>query len=219
VHIAVPDVAKAMDWYQGVMGGLPAEGEPENRLFFGNVRVCFLPLNASHQNNISSIHHVGFIVTNLTSTINRVVESGGTEDGQSDHAVDGIMIRDPWGTKLELFSGDTSMLDHIEIRSSDPLTEAKWLQRMFGGELSNLNGMLGLHFDEAALVFSEGVSVRSQGTLLDHIGWRTDDIEQTVSRLRKDDVRFLSDIEPRGPVIRVVFVESPSGVKVEILQR
>lgn len=220
VHLAVPDVEKAMKWYQNVLGGLPVQGEPANRLFFGDVRVCFLRSNAPQPNGNPSINHVAFSVSDPNGTVSAVVKSGGSQDGPSDHEADGIMIQDPWGTKLELLpGGDAPTLDHVAIRCSDPPSEVSWFQRLFGGAPANLYGSPGLRFGEVALSFSKGLSMRSEGTSIDHIGWRTPDIDQTVLRLRVDSVRFLSDIEPRGSVVRVVFVESPCGVKVEILQR
>jgi catechol 2,3-dioxygenase-like lactoylglutathione lyase family enzyme len=219
VHIAVPDVEEAVAWYRNVLGGLPVPGEPANRLFFGDTRVGFLRLSAPQPSGDHSIDHVGLVVADPTGTVHQVVESGGADDGHSGHAAEGLMIRDPWGTKLELRRGLGPKVDHVEIRSSDPPTEISWFRRMFGGEQTNLDGAPGLRFGEVVLSFSEGFTEGSEGTSFDHIGWRTDDIEETALRLRGDSVRFLSDIEPRGPVIRVVFVESPSGVKVEILQR
>jgi catechol 2,3-dioxygenase-like lactoylglutathione lyase family enzyme len=217
VHFGVPDVEQAMEWYRTVFGGLPIEGEPENRLFFGTVRIAFLKVNAPIDNSV--IDHVGFIVNDIVKTVDRVVRAGGKNDGPSNHTTNGIMIRDPWGMKLELRPGESLSVDHVEVRSTDPSSERKWFQQVFGGMSIHLNGLPGLQFDNVGLIYSKGVSVRSEGTRINHIGWRTDDIDQMVLRLRADSVRFLSDIEPRGRVVRIVFVESPSGVKVEILQR
>lgn len=219
VHIAVPDVEQAVEWYRDVLGGMPVPGEPDNRLFFGKTRVCFLRSNGLRPSGDPSIDHAGLVVADPTGTVSRIVERGGSADGVSGHAAHGLVVRDPWGTKLELRPGAAPMVDHVEVRSSESLPEMRWFERMFGGEPTDLDGLPGLRFGEVVLAFSEGVTERSEGTSLDHIGWRTEDVEHTASRLRGDGVHFLSNIEPRGPVVRVVFVESPSGVKVEVLQR
>jgi len=219
VHFGVPDVEQAMEWYQTVFGGLPIEGEPPNRLFFGTVRVAFLKINPQTTSDHSVIDHIGFAVNDIVKTVERVVKAGGKNEGPSNHATDGIMIRDPWGTKLELRPGESLIVDHVEIRSTDPSSEAKWFQEIFGGKSINLYMSPCLQYGKVVLMYSKGESVRSEGTRINHIGWRTDDIDQTVLRLRADSVKFLSEIEPRGRITRVVFVESPSGVKVEILQR
>jgi len=219
VHFGVPDVEQAMVWYQNVFEGMPVEGEPKNRLFFGTVRVAFLKISPQTASDHSVIDHIGFAVNDIGKTVERVVKAGGKNEGPSNHATDGIMIRDPWGTKLELRPGESLIVDHIEVRSTDPSSEAKWFQQIFGGKSINLYMSPCLQYDKVVLVYTNGESVRSEGTRINHIGWRTDDIYQTVLRLRADSVKFLSDIEPRGRITRIVFVESPSGVKVEILQR
>lgn len=219
VHISVPDVSRAVAWYQEFLGGRAVPNEPANRLFIGETRVNFLENDNPLPTDDRAIDHVGFVVVDPVVTAGEMLASGGTQDGAPSHLPNGVALLDPWGTRIELSAGAPARVDHLQLRSAEPESDLEWLHRMFGGEQTVWNGRGALRFREVVVAVTSGSAKGSEGAAIDHIGWRPSDIDQTVAKLRENGVRLLSDIEPRGPRVRIVFVEGPSGLKIELVQR
>lgn len=129
------------------------------------------------------------------------------------------MLTDPWGTRLELVPAPRPGVHHVHLRSESPRADAEWYQRLFGGKHGTMAGEATVAFGEVLLVITRGTAGASEGSAYDHIGWRTPQLEGTLDRLGAAKVRTLSDIEKRGASTRVIFIEGPSSVKIELLER
>src|SRR5262245_39137921 len=64
LHLAVPDQAKAVAWYQKHFGGQPTK-EGEERLMFGETRVIFQKNDKPTPSAGSVLDHIGFSVADL----------------------------------------------------------------------------------------------------------------------------------------------------------
>ena len=69
--------------------------------------------------------------------------------------------------------------------------------------------------------FREATDIPEQMGKLDHINILTEDFEEALARFERHDVTFLQDPivpEYRDDVGRIVFIEDPEGVKIEVTE-
>ncbi len=112
VHLAAPDQAKAVEWYQQNFGGQTTP-EGKDRLLFGKTRFIWLKSDTAKPSGDTAISHIAFSV--------------------ADRAP-GFM-EDPWGVKIEIVNDPAVRgFHHVHLRSLDPATSLAWYQARFGGE-------------------------------------------------------------------------------------
>jgi catechol 2,3-dioxygenase-like lactoylglutathione lyase family enzyme len=101
----------------------------------------------------------------------------------------------------------------------------KWLSSAFGGERGKLGGRL------EALKYAGGsgtvwVLVQkanetpkpSMGAAIDHVGWKTPNLDKTAADLKAKGVKFTTEPRAAG-ALKIAFVEGPDAVRVEVVQR
>src|SRR5260221_13380414 len=64
VHLAAPDQAKAVEWYQKMFGGQTTP-EGKDRLFFGKTRFIWLKSDTAQPSANTAIDHIGFSFADL----------------------------------------------------------------------------------------------------------------------------------------------------------
>src|SRR5689334_25332460 len=79
VHLAAPDQAKAVDWYQKNFGG-ETSAEGKDRLFFGKTRFIWLKSDTAKPSADATMDHIAFSVADRAAGF----------------------ITDPWGVKIEI---------------------------------------------------------------------------------------------------------------------
>lgn len=219
VHIAVPDVKLAVDWYRRHIGGDRIAGEPDNRLMVGETRVVFLENKAPQPAAGGSIDHVGYASANVDAAVSAIVADGGARLKEAGAFPGAVMLADPWGTRFELVPAPTQGIHHVHLGSAAPKSHARWYRRMFGGGEARLGNIVAVRFGTVLLAIDKGNGEASEGSAYDHLGWRVSALEPMIAMMRAADVRMLSEIEARGATTRVIFVQGPSGTKIELLQR
>ena len=219
VHVAVPDVKRAVDWYRQYVGGEPISGEPANRLMVGDTRVVFLENRSPSPTTDGAINHVGYGNPDVPAAVALILANGGARHAEPSRLPGAIMLSDPWGTRLELVPAASRSVHHVHLGSVDPHGTANWYRRMFRGASGTMAGEVTVAFGDVLLMIAKGTVRASEGSAYDHIGSRTPQLEATLTKLRAAAVRQLSEIEMRGATTKVIFVEGPSGAKIELLQR
>ncbi len=219
VHLAVPDVAQAVIWYRQYVGGEPIPGEPPNRLMIGDTRLVFMENKSPAPTTGSAINHVGYGNPDVPATAALILENGGSRLAEKSPLPGAVMLSDPWGTRLELVPAQRRQVHHVHLASDDPHLAADWYGQMFQGEPATEAGEVTVTFGDVSLMIAKGKAGPSGGSAYDHMGWRTPQLEATLVKLQAAMVRSLSEIEKRGATTRVIFVEGPSGAKIELLQR
>ena len=112
VHLAAPDQAKAVEWYQKNFGGETLT-EGKDRLMYGKTRFIWLKSDTAGPSADTAIDHIAFSVADKAP---------------------GFMT-DPWGVKIEILNDPQRRgFHHVHLRSTDPATSLKWYQQRFGGE-------------------------------------------------------------------------------------
>jgi catechol 2,3-dioxygenase-like lactoylglutathione lyase family enzyme len=224
VHLAAPDQAKAVEWYQKMFGGQTTP-EGKDRLLFGKTRFIWLKSETAQPSANTAIDHIGLSFADLDAKM-KEWEAVGVKVITPLRPVPGLVkigfIEDPWGVKIEVVQ-DTETLGfhHVHLRSPDPAASMAWYKQRFGGETAKLKGLLdGLKYGDVWVLFAKGGATPSVGHALDHVGWRVANLDKTLDDLK--GIKVLQGVTPlqlaTGPV-RFSFVEDPSGTKIELVQR
>ena len=259
LHLAVPDVEQARDWYLRYMGG--NAGETPERVAFGEwkgdhplpISLLFLQSTAARPSAGSAIDHIGFSFADLDATMTRL-RTAGVKVVSPIRDVPGLWkqatIEDPWGTRLELVQDpDAPGLHHVEVRVPDPEESFRWYVRAFGGDRTQYKGIDAIRYRELGVFYVFIVrgdqAAPSQGHSIDHLGFGPIDLDKVVADLTAQGMTFASDPNPRGfPACtlrgageggvreirrlycaepdqlahRVVSLDGPGGVRIELVQ-
>jgi catechol 2,3-dioxygenase-like lactoylglutathione lyase family enzyme len=223
VHLSAPDPAKAADWYAKHMGGTRVADAPQ--VMFGQTRFSFRQAEAATPSAGTVIDHIGFSFADLDAKLAEWRAAGIATSAPQEVA--GLFklafIEDPWGVRIEVVQDlETPGFHHIHLRATDPETMFTWLRDAFGGEPARMKGRLdALRYPDNVWVLVQKVNqppAPSRGAAIDHLGWRTDNLERTAALLKTKDVTFTEEPRAAGAA-RVSFVEGPDGLRVEVLQR
>jgi len=227
LHLAVPDQAKAVAWYQKHFGGQPTK-EGEERLMFGETRMIFQKNDKPTPSSGSVLDHIGFSVTDLDAAM-KALESDGARVANPARDVPGLFklafVDDPWGTRLEIVQDTAKLgLHHVHLRAPNPDTALAWYSSTFGGTIGKLKDRIdGINYGGVWLLAQKGEAVPSAGHAIDHIGFRPLNVDNVVAAMKTKNVKI--ETEPRpltlpsGTSMRLAFIEGPDGVRIELVQR
>jgi catechol 2,3-dioxygenase-like lactoylglutathione lyase family enzyme len=219
VHLVVPDVESARDWYIQHMRG--NAGETPDAVSWGAwpgdhpmpVQLLFTLAGPARAENGTTIDHIGFSFANLEATVEGLRTAGVTivspitvSGGLGKHAV----AEDPWGTRLVLVEDPEALgIHHVEIRVANPESGLDWYARIFGGERTRYRNAipavryrgLGIFYLFAA---RDDKAVPGPGRTLDHLGFGPIDLDRVVRALTAEGAVFTSNPNPRlNPGCRV----------------
>jgi catechol 2,3-dioxygenase-like lactoylglutathione lyase family enzyme len=224
VHLAAPDQAKAVEWYQKMLGGQPTP-EGKDRLLFGKTRFIWMKSEAAQPSANTAIDHIGFSFADVEARM-KELQAAGVKVVAPLRDAPGLvkvgLVEDPWGVKIELLQ-DTQALGfhHIHLLVPDPAASLAWYRERFGGQQDKLKGILdGLRFGDVWVLFARGAAVPSSGHAIDHVGWRVTSLEKTLEDLKGIKVvQGITNLQLATGPIRYSFVEDPFGTKIELVQR
>jgi catechol 2,3-dioxygenase-like lactoylglutathione lyase family enzyme len=202
--------------------------EGPDRLMFGDTRLL-VQRNANAEPSLgSAVDHIGFSVTDINATVQAIQADGATLEGQVRN-VQGLFplafAVDPWGTRLEIVQDDEKLgLHHLHLRGPDPAATLAWYHERFGGTAGRMKDRLdGVSFGGVWILVQQGEAVPTQGRSIDHIGFRPLNVDAAVDVLRGADVTITTDPRdltlPSGVSMRLAFIESPEGARIELVQR
>jgi catechol 2,3-dioxygenase-like lactoylglutathione lyase family enzyme len=113
--------------------------------------------------------------------------------------------------------------DHIHLYTANPETTAQWYEKMFGAEVlrSTVDGKPRIDLKVGgADIFLLPVAQSPAGkNSLDHFGFLVDDVDAAIADLRAKGAKVTMEPNTIRPGTRISFVESPEGVRIEVLQR
>jgi len=199
VHLAAPDQAKAVEWYQKNFGGeITPEGK--DRLMFGKTRFIWMKSDTAKPSADTAIDHIAFSVADRAPGV----------------------ITDPWGVKIEIVNDPARRgFHHVHLNAPDPAASIAWYQKRFGGDRVKYKGEDALKYgDMLVLVQKAKAPTPSVGHALDHVGWRVTDLDKTLADLTGIKVlQGVTNLQLATGPVRYSFVEDPDGVKIELVQR
>jgi lactoylglutathione lyase len=227
VHMSVPDPQAAAKWYLDHLGGEFIDGR-EDRILVGTTRIMFLRGDDRRPSAGSVIDHLGFSVTDLDATVG-AMEAAGATVTTPPRDVPGLFrlafVDDPWGVRLEILHDPQHLgFHHVHLRSPDPETTFAWYLEHFGGVRTPLRGRLDgiLYPGNVWLLIQRGDAVPSQGTAIDHIGWRALDLDTKVAEIRAKGATIQTEPRPLtlpNGEIHFSYVGGPDGARLELVQR
>jgi len=217
IHLTHENRADSADWYVKHLGARKGEGTPRSEnLWYDKNLVQVQSDTGIKPPKTGEIDHIGIGVTNVSLHVGRAVNAGAEAVGDG-------MIVDPWGTRIQLVESDRPEFHHLMILCPEPQESGEWYAEHLGGELeaSPLSGSdYAIRYDTMWLAFRQGTPAQTgpdQIRPIDHIGWYTPDIEQTVGDMVAAGCRFPVPTRPFGSV-RLAFAEDPTGLWVELVE-
>ena len=227
IHLNVPDQAKGVEWYRKFFAGQPTTEGPD-RLMFGDTRLNFLKNDKAQPSTGSALDHIGFSVADLDAKM-KELEAAAVKVVSPVREVQGLFklafVEDPWGTRIEIVQDSDKLgLHHVHLRAPDTAATLAWYKDKFGGETAKLKGRLdGLQYSGVWLLVQRGDATPSDGHAIDHIGWRTDNLDAKASELKSQNVKFTTEPTPLrlagGAMVHFSYLEGPAGAKIELVQR
>jgi catechol 2,3-dioxygenase-like lactoylglutathione lyase family enzyme len=212
IHLAVPEISQARDWYLNNMGG--NAGETADRVAYGRwsgdhplpLQLVFDVSTSATPTAGSVIDSIGFSFNDLDAKV-RVLQTRGvkivtpvTNDGTDWKRA---VAEDPWGTRLELVEDlDNLGLHHVNLRVKDPNASLAWYVRAFGGDRASVRGREGIRYRDLGLFYvfasKDDTTTPSEGHSIDRIAWGPIDLDKVVNDLKPLGVVFSSDTNPRA---------------------
>jgi catechol 2,3-dioxygenase-like lactoylglutathione lyase family enzyme len=227
IHLNVPDPAKGVEWYQKNFGGAPMTEAPD-RLMFGDTRLIFLRNDKGQPSTGSALDHLGFSFADLDAKM-KELEGAGVKVVTPVRDVAGLFklgfVEDPWGTRIEVVQDPDKLgLHHVHLRGPDPAAVLAWYKEKFGGEVGKLKGRIdGVTYGGVWILAQRGDAVPSEGHAVDHIGWRTTNLDAKIAELKAQGVKITTEPRPlrlaSGTTVNFSYLEGPVGAKIEMVQR
>src|SRR5580765_8000300 len=145
VHLAAPDQARAVEWYQKMFGGQTTP-EGKDRLLYGKTRFIWLKSETAQPSANTAIDHIGFSFADLDAKM-KEFQAAGVKVVTPVRDVPGLFklgfIEDPWGVKIEVVQDPQKLgLHHVHLRAPDPAAALAWYADKFGGKTDKLKGQL-----------------------------------------------------------------------------
>src|SRR5258708_1777918 len=110
VHLAAPDQAKAVEWYQKMFGGQTTP-EGKDRLLFGKTRFIWMKSDTAKPSAGTTIDHIAFSFPDVSARLKTWQAAGVKIVGRR-------LIEDPWGVKIELLEDRAvTGFHHVHLQS------------------------------------------------------------------------------------------------------
>jgi len=213
IHLAVPEISSARDWYLTNIGG--NVGETADRIAFGRwtgdhplpLSLIFdLSSNATPSTG-SVIDSIGFSYADLDAKVRELQASGvkiASPPSKIGNDWKHAFAEDPWGTRIELVEDPDNLgLHHVNLRVKDPNASLAWYVRAFGGDRASVYGREGIRYRDLGLFYvfatSDDAAAPSEGHVIDRIAWGPIDLDKIVNDLKSMGFdKFSSDTNPRA---------------------
>ena len=231
VHLRSPDAIAAAGWYMEHLDckDYGRQGACE----IDNIQVLFYtdgeePIGPSVG---SGVDHIGFSFRDLGAKM-LAWKAAGVKILEDIREAEGLFklafIEDPWGTKIEVVEDHEWLgFHHIHLRSDDPGTALAWYEDLFGGISDEMKGRLpGLRYNTGLWLLAgqqrDGALEATAGRSVDHLGWEVENLDAYIAMLESKGIELESG--PReltnaaGQELKIAFVVSPEGVRIEIVE-
>jgi catechol 2,3-dioxygenase-like lactoylglutathione lyase family enzyme len=112
-------------------------------------------------------------------------------------------------------------LNHVHLKTADPHQTAKFYVDTLGATILSEIGTRGYRLNLHGLTLNVTTIVEDQSRQqvygMEHFALDTDDLDDTVARLKTNGARVLEEMVS-GNGRRICFLEGPDGVQLEIIE-
>jgi predicted enzyme related to lactoylglutathione lyase len=225
MHLAFPDTKASTAWYIKYLGAT-ARPDGMDGVFFGPIRFNMRKAENLSPSSGSVVDAVGLSFADIDARL-KVLDGSGAKVLQAPKNVTGMgriaVIEDPWGTKIELVQ-DPKLLGfhHARVLATDPVAMRQWFADALGGQNGKIGNADALKFGGIWLIIDKASTPprASDGTTIDHLGFRTKDIKTEVAALDSKGVKVTGAPrqDPNVPTTFATFIEGATG-RIELTQR
>jgi predicted enzyme related to lactoylglutathione lyase len=225
MHLAFPDTKASTAWYIKYLGAA-ARPDGMDGVFFGPIRFNMRKLENPKPSSGSVVDAVGLSFSDLDKQL-KALEGSGAKVLETPRNVAGMgrmaVIEDPWGTKIELVQ-DSRLLGfhHARVLATDPIAMRRWFVETLGGEPGKVGASDALKFGGIWLIIDKADTPPrpSDGTTIDHLGFRTRDLKRELADLEAKGVKATGAPrqDPNVPTTFATFIEGATG-RIEMTQR
>jgi catechol 2,3-dioxygenase-like lactoylglutathione lyase family enzyme len=225
LHLAAPDQAKGADWYRAHFGAEPTPEGPD-RMILGTTRLIFQKTEMPKPSEGSVFNLIGFSVADLDATMKKL-QADSVKVVMPAMTMQGVkmaQVIDPWGMLIDVVQDPQKLgLHHVGLQSPNPTAALAWFADQFGGKVAKYQGQDGINYGGVWLLGKKGDAAPSAGHAFDHIGFRPINVDNVVVAMKAKNVKVTTEPRdltlPSGTKMRLAFVESPEGARIEMVQR
>jgi catechol 2,3-dioxygenase-like lactoylglutathione lyase family enzyme len=225
LHLAAPDQAKGADWYRAHFGAEPTPEGPD-RMMLGTTRLIFQKTEMPKPSEGSVFNLIGFSVADLDATMKKL-QADSVKVVMPAMTMQGVkmaQVVDPWGMLIDVVQDPQKLgLHHVGLQSPNPTAALAWFADQFGGKVAKYQGQDGINYGGVWLLGKKGDAAPSAGHAFDHIGFRPINVDNVVVAMKAKNVKVTTEPRdltlPSGTKMRLAFVESPEGARIEMVQR
>lgn len=220
IHATVDDREAAALWHVQQTKAKRNKPSPRSEnLYYGPNLLQFQTEAVAKQAKKASIDSIGLSTQNLPAMVSAWSAADGTILFQGEGASN---VLDPWGVAFELVEADESAQSHLNISTDDPESLLSWYISNLGGERCECpwnTNRSGLKFDTITIFFQESKFRQHEQPWgpIDHIGWLTDDLDESYELLTASNTKFI--VQPREfGQVRLAFIVDPCGILIELVE-
>lgn len=114
-------------------------------------------------------------------------------------------------------AGFAGIVDHIHIAAPDQEKAVEWYRTNFGGE-KTAEAPERLVFGDTRLIVQKREPTPSSGSVLHHIGFSVNDLDETMKSLQERGVKIIQPARELPRLYKSAFVEDPWGTRIEVVQ-
>jgi predicted enzyme related to lactoylglutathione lyase len=225
LHLAAPDQAKGAEWYRAHFGAEPTPEGPD-RMMLGTTRLIFQKTEMPKPSEGSVFNLIGFSVADLDATMKKL-QADSVKVVMPAMTMQGVkmaQVVDPWGMLIDVVQDPQKLgLHHVGLQSPNPTAALAWFADQFGGKVTKYQGQDGINYGGVWLLGKKGDAAPSVGHAFDHIGFRPINVDNVVVAMKAKNVKVTTEPRdltlPSGTKMRLAFVESPEGARIEMVQR
>ena len=241
-HLNVTNVDAAKKFFVDALGGKLVKVGPNDVVMFPNVFVFLRQQAPTGGSKGSRMSHIGFTVTNLRQTIDRLkaagyrmttTENAGSMDVVKDdisfnpiqnHYAAFVMGPDDLNVEVYEIKENPWPISLHHIHHVGPAAEMKeWYVKTFGAKAGARSGFQAADLPGVNLSFSEprekGPVAGLRGTVLDHIGFEVKNLEAFLKKLEADGVK-IDRPYTKNPAsgLAIAFIYDPWGTYIELTE-
>jgi len=209
------------------MGGEYVDGRAD-QVMVGTTRLKFRPVTDPLPSAGGRIDHIGFSFTDLPAKL-RELEAAGATVTMGPRIVEDLFtiafVTDPWGVSIELVEDPQHLgFHHVHLRTPDVQGAMRWYLEHVGGVRTWMRGARDaiLYPGNVWLMFVEGEVAAGEGSAIEHIGWRVDDLGEKLEELEAKGVNRVDGADALASVgggIDAALVTGFGGGPVALVKR
>jgi catechol 2,3-dioxygenase-like lactoylglutathione lyase family enzyme len=113
----------------------------------------------------------------------------------------------------------TAKFDQVHLAAADPAKAVDWYQKHLNAEPWHDDEPFRVKSGTTRVIFRRAADVpRSEGSVVDHIGWSFANLDAKVKELQEAGVKVLSPVTEIPGMYKAAFIEDPWGVKIQVVQ-